>query len=85
MASLTQMVVGKVISNPLTAEELLKILRDLISLFPLKSPTNSRPWSGRTTKGCIYFLNEMNYRSELSYLKLTSLTVKSFEYPGGSC
>ena len=30
MASPTQTVVGKGISNPLTAEDLLKILRDLI-------------------------------------------------------
>ena len=34
MASLTQIVVGKGISNPLTAEDLLKILRDL---FPFDS------------------------------------------------
>jgi len=27
----------------------------------------------------------MNYRSELSRLKLTPLTVKPFEYPSGSC
>jgi len=50
MASPTQTVVGKGISNPLTAEDLLKILRDL---FPFnsspKSLTNSRPWNGRTT------------------------------------
>ena len=50
MANPTQTVVGKGISNLLTAEDLLKILRDL---FPfdssLKSLTNSRPWNGRTT------------------------------------
>ena len=46
----TQMVVGKDISNPLTAEDLLKILRDLIPLdsSPI-SLTNSRSWNGRTT------------------------------------
>jgi len=50
MASPTQTVVGKGISNLLTAEDLLKILR---VLFPfdssLKSLTNFRPWNGRTT------------------------------------
>jgi len=83
MASPTQTVVGKGISNLLTAEDLLKILRDLISLFSPKSPTNSHPWNGRTIKGCIHFSNEMNHRSEWSCLKLTLLTVKLF--PGGSC
>ena len=37
MASPTQMVIGKGISNPLTAEGLLKILRDLIPLIPLQN------------------------------------------------
>jgi len=50
MANPTQTVVGKGISNPLTAEDLLKILKDL---FPFdsspKSLTNSRPWNGRIT------------------------------------
>ena len=85
MASPTQMLVGKSIPNTLIAEDLLKILRDLISLFSPKSPTNSRQWNDRTTKGCIHFFNEMNHKSELSCLKLTLLTVKSFECPGGSC
>jgi len=50
MASPTQTVVGKVVPNPLTAEGLLKILRDLIPLdFSPKSLTNFRPWNGRTT------------------------------------
>jgi len=41
MASPTQTVVGKGIPNPLTAEDLLKILKDLISFdSPLKSLTN---------------------------------------------
>ena len=80
MASSTQTVVGKGIPNPLTAEDLLKILRDVIPLFPPKSYTNSRPLNGRTIKGCIHFPNN---RSELSCLKLTPLTVKLF--PGGSC
>jgi len=77
MTSPTQTVVGKDIPNPLIAEDLLKILRDLIPPFLLKSSTDSRPWNGRTTKGCIHFLNKMNHRSELSCLKLTPLTVKS--------
>jgi len=37
MASPTQMVVGKGISNMLTAEGLLKILRDLILLIPFQN------------------------------------------------
>ena len=37
MASLTQTVVGKGCSNQLIAEDLLKILRDLIPLSPSKS------------------------------------------------
>jgi len=49
MASLTQSLVDKGISNPLTVEDLLKILRDM---FPFdsspKSLTNSRPRNGRT-------------------------------------
>jgi len=44
------MVVGKSISNLLIAEDLLKILRDLILPSPPKSHTNSRPWNGKTTK-----------------------------------
>jgi len=50
MASPTQTVVGKGILNPLTAEDLLKILRDLF-LFDSspKSLTNSRSWNDRTT------------------------------------
>jgi len=39
MASPTQTVVGKGISNPLTAEDLLKILRDL---FPFDSAIKDR-------------------------------------------
>ena len=78
MASPTQTVVGKSIPNPLTAEDLLKILRDLILSYPQKSPTNSRPWNGMITKDCIHFLNKMNRRSELSYLKLTPRIAKTF-------
>ena len=78
MASQTQTVVGKGIPNLLIIENLLKILRDLIPLFSPKSPTNSRPWNGRITKGCIHFLNEMNHISELLGSKLTPLTVKLF-------
>jgi len=43
MASPTQMVVSKGTPNPLIAEDLLKILRDLLPLFPPKSLTNSHP------------------------------------------
>jgi len=39
MASLTQMIFGKRMPNPLIAEGLLKILRDLILYFPQKSLT----------------------------------------------
>ena len=59
MASSTQTIVGKGKPNPLIAEGLLKILRDLIPTFPHKSSTNSLPWNGRTTKSCIRFSNEM--------------------------
>jgi len=50
MASSTQTVVGKGIPNPLIAEGLLKILRDLVPSSPPKSLTNSLPRNGRTTK-----------------------------------
>jgi len=50
MASPTQTVVSKGILNPLIAEDLLKILRDLVPPSPLKSLVNSLPWNGRTTK-----------------------------------
>jgi len=43
MTSPTQTVLGKGIPNPLIAEGLLKILMDLIPLFPPKSLTNSHP------------------------------------------
>ena len=50
MASLTQTVVGKGISNSLTAEDLLKILRNMFPLIPSpKSLTNTHPWNGKTT------------------------------------
>ena len=81
MASPTQMVVGKGIPNPLIAEDLLKILKDLIPLIPPEFSINSRPWNGRITKSYIHFLSKMNHRSELSCLKLRPLTVKLFEYP----
>jgi len=84
MVSPTQTVVSKGISNPLIAKDLLKNLRNLISLFSSRFPTNFCSWNDRTTKGCIHFPNEMNYRSKLSCLKLTPLTVKPFEYPSGS-
>jgi len=85
MARPTQMVIGKGIPNPFIAEDLLKILRDMIPLFSPKFPTNSHPWNGRIIKGYIHFPNEMNHRSELSCLKFTPLTVKPFEYPDKSC
>ena len=50
MASLTQTVVGKGTPNPLIAEGLLKILRDLVPSFPPKSLTNFLPQNGRTIK-----------------------------------
>ena len=57
MASPTQMVVGKGIPNLLIAEGLLKILRDLLSLSPPKSLTNSRPWNGKTSKEVVIVLS----------------------------
>ena len=50
MASPTQMVVGKGTPNPLIAEVLLNILRDLVPSSPPKSPTNSLSQNGRATK-----------------------------------
>ena len=44
------MVVGKDMSNPLMAENLLEILKDLVSPSSPKSLTNSLSWNGRTTK-----------------------------------
>ena len=50
MASPTQKIVGKGISNPLTAEDFLKILRDVLPFDSSpKSLINSRPWNGRIT------------------------------------
>ena len=50
MASPTQTVVGKDVQNPLTAEDLLKILGTCSHLIPSpKSHTNSHPWNGETT------------------------------------
>jgi len=50
MASPTQTVVSKGTPNPLTAEGLLKNLRDLVLPFPPKFLTNSLSRNGRTTK-----------------------------------
>jgi len=50
MASPTQTVVGKDTPNPLIAEGLLKILRDLVPSSLPKSTTNSHPLNGRATK-----------------------------------
>ena len=62
MTSPTQTVVGKDILNPLTAEDLLKILRDLIPFdSPLKSLTNFYSWNGKTTQNNFHFPNEMNH------------------------
>jgi len=44
------MVVGKGVSNSLIAEDLLKILRDLVSSSPSKSLTNFLLQNGRATK-----------------------------------
>ena len=69
MASPTQTVVGKGISNPLTVEDLLKILRDCSYLIPsLKSLTNSHPWNGKTT------YKERQIHSNYCYVQ-TPLTV----------
>jgi len=56
MATTTQTVIDKGIPNSLTAEDLLKILRDLI-LFdsPPKSLTSFCPWNGKTTQNNIHF------------------------------
>jgi len=59
MVSPTQMVVGKGISNPLIAESLRKILRDLIPPSLTKSLINSRLWNGRTTRSCNCFSSEI--------------------------
>ena len=62
MASPTQTVVGKGMSNPLIAEDLLKILADLVPLSPPKSLTNSHLQNGRVTKIPVFiFSNEMNW------------------------
>ena len=50
MASPTQAVVDKGIPNPLIAENLLKILRDLLLVSPPKSLTNSRSWNDEASK-----------------------------------
>jgi len=52
-ASPTQMVAGKGKPNPLIAEGLLKILRDLIPQITSKSLTNSLLWNGRSIKSYI--------------------------------
>ena len=70
MASPTQTIVGKGISNPLTTEDLLNHLPILI--HGMVGPQ----------KAVFIFSKEMDHRSELSCLKLTPLTVKLF--PGGS-
>jgi len=44
------MVVGKDTPNPLIAEGLIKILRDLVPSSPPKSSTNSHPQNGRAKK-----------------------------------
>ena len=59
MASPTQVVIGKGKPNSLITEGLLKILRDLILLFPLNFLTNSRPWNGKTSKSCNYFFSKI--------------------------
>jgi len=67
MANPTQTVVSRGVTNPLTAEDLLKILRDLIPFdSPPKSLTNSCPWNGRATQNNIHFPNKVNHKSNLS-------------------
>ena len=82
MTSPTQMVVGKGIPNPLTAKDLLKILRDLI-LFdsPPKSLTNSCPWDGRIAQNNIHFSNKVNHESKpiMLTLNLWSFKLGSFD------
>jgi len=59
MASLIQTVVHKGISNPLIAEGLLKILRDLIPPSPPKSLTNPIHGMVGPQKACDYFSSEI--------------------------
>jgi len=66
MTSSTQTSVGKGKPNPLIAEGLLHILRDLILPSSPKPLTNFLPWSGRITKARIHFPNKVNYKSSLS-------------------
>ena len=58
MTSPTQTVVGKGNSNPLIAEGLLKILRDLIPRVPPKSLADSLQQNGKSTK--LLFVMLMN-------------------------
>ena len=50
MTSPTQTIVSKYIPNPLIAEGLLKILRDLVLSSPPKFLTNFLPRNGKTTE-----------------------------------
>ena len=59
MARLTQMVVGKGIPNPLIAEDLLKILRDLIPLFHQSLLPISVHGMVGPQKACDYFPSEI--------------------------
>ena len=59
IASLTQMVVGKGIPNPLIVEGLLKVLRELILLFPPTLFPIFVHGMVRPQKGCNCLLNEI--------------------------
>ena len=78
MASPTQAVVGKDVPNSLIAEGLLKILRDLLPLFPPKSVTNPVNGMVRPQKGCNYFPSGIirNQTCQVNTITLAYTTIK---------